>query len=272
MAGVKGFGTRVLGPQADDPPFSLTWTHWPLHRKPSPFEENGLRFHILSLGYADPGSFEAFAPEELSAIGDYVVGREKVGTVLPSVLRFLDGHEVEHAAARRSGLPASVSGHRSRVAPSPGDEGNGKDSHHTSASFHRPTDLACEASSTSNRATLTAATCSSARPQRRCAHRRQGDEVRPLKSAAAEAAAVLPNVQPNQPPQPPSTSSSSAAPFTESTISAPPAASMPRSVPSSNAGRRDRRSSSIKAPTSSLAYKSENSEGGYAHHEDVLIL
>ncbi|KAG5499849.1 hypothetical protein GH5_03985 [Leishmania sp. Ghana 2012 LV757] len=260
MAEVKSFDTRVLGPQADDPPFWPAWTHRPLHQKPSPFEENGLRFHILSLEYADPGPFEPFAPEELCAIGDYVVEREKVGTVLPPVLRFLDGHEAQRAAARRSGSPASVSGHRSRVEPSPGDEGNGKASRHTSASSHKPTDVACEASSISNRATSTAANCSSAGPQRRYAHRRQGDEVRPLKPAAAEAAAVLPNVQSHRPSRPPSTSSSSAAPVAESTISAPPAASMPRSLPSSNAGKRDRRSSSIKAPTSSLVHRAGNSE------------
>ena len=99
-AEVKGFDPRVLGPRESDPPFWPVMTDEPLHLKASPFGEAGLRFYALSFDYADPTPFEAFAAQELHAVGDYVIEREAEGVSLPPILRFLDGHEAERAATR----------------------------------------------------------------------------------------------------------------------------------------------------------------------------
>ncbi|KPA85398.1 PPG-like protein [Leptomonas pyrrhocoris] len=99
-AEVKGFDPRVLGPRESDPPFWPVMTNEPLQQKPSPFNEAGLRFYVLSFDYADPCAFETFSAQELHAVGDYVVGREGEGIYLPPILRFVDGHEDERAAAQ----------------------------------------------------------------------------------------------------------------------------------------------------------------------------
>ncbi|KAK7200950.1 hypothetical protein NESM_000154000 [Novymonas esmeraldas] len=113
-AEVKGFDPRALGPREGDPPFWPALAHDQPHLRPSPFEEAGLRFYLLALDYADPAPFEAFAPEELVVIGDYVVARP--AAALPPVLRFLDGREAERAAARPRGPPIASLWRQTRAA------------------------------------------------------------------------------------------------------------------------------------------------------------
>ncbi|KPI88869.1 PPG-like protein [Leptomonas seymouri] len=99
-AEVKGFDPRVLGPRKSDPPFWPVMTTEPLHQRPSPFNEAGLRFYVLSFDYGDPTAFEAFGARELQAIGDHIIEREAEGAFLPPILRFLDGHEAKRTAAQ----------------------------------------------------------------------------------------------------------------------------------------------------------------------------
>ncbi|CAJ1009994.1 hypothetical protein Q4I28_005308 [Leishmania naiffi] len=265
LAEVKGFDPHVLRPRVSDPPF------WPLMgceqlqlRRP-PFEENSLQFFILSLEPADPGPFEAFGPEELHAISHYVLERATAGAFLPPVVRFLDGHEVERAAARLPCSPTPLSVSRSPVAGASEKKTNDKSRHHLSSTLHKPANVASEISGGSSRATSATDISSSAGPQRTQSHRHGDGEARPLNAEAAEAAPEPLNARSHRPPPRMITSLSSTALVTESLMVATQrVASIPRSVDSRRAAQCHFDPNNVQAPTSSFAL-----QDGDSTHKDT---
>ncbi|AIN99756.1 hypothetical protein LPMP_281230 [Leishmania panamensis] len=252
-AEVKGFDPHVLRPRVSDPPFWPLMGREPLQLRRPPFEENSLQFFILSLEPADPGPFEAFGPEELHAISHYVLERAKAGAFLPPVVRFLDGHEVERAAARLPCSPTPLSVRRSPVAEASEKEGNGKSRHHSSVTLPKPANVASEISGASSRGTSATDISSSAGPQRTQSHRDGEAGPEPL------------NAPSHRPPPRMITSLSSTALVTESLMVATErVASIPRSVDSRRAAQRHFDSNNVQAPTSSFAL-----QDGDSTHEDA---
>lgn len=209
-AEVKGFDPRVLGPRDSDPPFWPVMTKEPLHQRPSPFDEAGLRFYALSFDYADPAPFEAFSAQELHAVGDYVVEREADGATLPPILRFLDGHEAERAAAHpppawKDSAPSAPSSHSetSSIAPSSHkrEAKKEKESHPHHSSRAKP---ASSRSSHSHVDDTSSSVPSSYRSSRAAdAHTDESAKNRPKSETAAPLKEHRRSAKTNQPQSPP---------------------------------------------------------------------